>query len=91
MSKKMNSKPMQEILANLDEFPEITLVKFDEEMILNQPIEKWPQVQVFLCFYSSGFPMEKSLEYVNTYKPHQINDLESQMILWDRRKIYQIL
>ena len=35
--------------------------------------------------------MEKALKYVNTYKPMQINDLESQRILWDRRKVYQIL
>ena len=35
--------------------------------------------------------MEKGLKYVNTYKPIQINDLESQKALWDRRKIYEIL
>lgn len=35
--------------------------------------------------------MEKGLKYVNTYKPIQLNDLESQKALWDRRKIYEIL
>ena len=35
--------------------------------------------------------MEKGLKYVNTYKPIQINDLEAQKVLWDRKKIYQTL
>lgn len=60
-------------------------------MFLNEPIENWPEVDVLISFYSKGFPMEKALKYVNTYKPIQINDLESQKILWDRRKIYTIL
>jgi inositol hexakisphosphate/diphosphoinositol-pentakisphosphate kinase len=42
---------------------------FPEDVILNSPIEDWPKVEVLICFYSSGFPMEKGLKYVNTYKP----------------------
>ncbi len=61
-------------------------------MFLNEPIEKWPEVDVLISFYSKGFPMEKALKYVNFNKKLiQINDLESQKILWDRRKIYTIL
>jgi inositol hexakisphosphate/diphosphoinositol-pentakisphosphate kinase len=60
-------------------------------VILNSPIEEWPKVEVLICFYSSGFPMEKGLKYVNTYKPIQINDLEAQKVLWDRRRIYETL
>lgn len=35
--------------------------------------------------------MDKTLEYTKKNKPIQINDLESQKILWDRREIYRIL
>jgi len=54
-------------------------------MILNKDIEEWPTCEAFICFYSAGFPIDKTLKYTNKYKPIQINDLESQKILWDRR------
>ena len=91
MEKKLNSKPMQSIIKNLASYNELNITQFSEDTILNTPIEGWPRVDVFICFYSSGFPMDKGLKYVNTYKPIQINDLESQKILWDRREIYKLL
>lgn len=60
-------------------------------MLLNEPIENWPVVDVFVCFYSNNFPMDKAIEYVKLTKPYEINELEPQKILWDRRKIYRIL
>lgn len=44
-----------------------------------------------ICFYSDGFPIEKTLQYIKKVKPLQVNDLESQKLLWDRREIYRIL
>ncbi len=79
---------MQSIISNLQSYNEFHITMFPEDVILNSPIEEWPKVEVLICFYSSGFPMEKGLKYVNTYKPIQINDLESQKALWDRRKSY---
>lgn len=77
MEKKLLSKPMQSIIKNLASYNELQIKEFREEMLLNEPFERWPQVDVLICFYSSGFPMEKALQYVNTFKPIQINDLES--------------
>ena len=77
MAKKLLSKPMQSIIKNLDSYNEIKITQFTEEQILNSPIEDWPRVDVLISFYSSGFPMEKGLKYVNAYKPIQINDLEA--------------
>jgi inositol hexakisphosphate/diphosphoinositol-pentakisphosphate kinase len=91
MAKKLLSKPMQCIIKHLEAYNELQVTQFDEELILNAPIEDWPKVDVLISFYSSGFPMEKGLKYVNAYKPIQINDLEAQKALWDRRKIYEIL
>jgi hypothetical protein len=88
MEKKLKSKPMQSIIQNLASYNEFKITQFNEDLILNAPIDQWPRVDVLVSFYSSGFPMEKGLKFVNTYKPIQINDLEAQKALWDRRKIY---
>ena len=60
-------------------------------MVLDYPIEDWPKVDVLISFYSTGFPLDKAIKYADKYKPIQINDLENQKVLWDRRKIYTIL
>ena len=69
MAKKLQSKPMQSIIKNLDSYNDFKITQFEEELILNSPIEDWPKVDVLISFYSSGFPMEKGLKYVNAYKP----------------------
>jgi len=60
-------------------------------MILNKPITEWPKVDALISFYSSGFPLKKAQMYVEMHKPYQINDLNKQEILFDRRRIYQEL
>ena len=57
---------------------------FDEDVILNRPIEEWPFCDVFLAFFSAGFPLEKALEYADKYQPFVINDLKMQFTLFDR-------
>ena len=69
MAKKLKSKPMQSIIKNLKKYKELQVIEFEEDLILNQPYTDWPQVEVLICFYSSGFPMDKGIQYVNTYKP----------------------
>ena len=69
MEKKLLSKPMQSIIKNLAQYKELHIIQFIEEMVLKESIEQWPKVDVLISFYSSGFPMEKALLYVNTYKP----------------------
>ena len=69
MEKKLLSKPMQSIIKNLAIYKELNILQFTEDMVINSPIESWPKVDVLISFYSSGFPMEKALNYVNTYKP----------------------
>ena len=60
---------MQSIINNLAQYNELQIIQFKEEMFLNEPIENWPEVDVLISFYSKGFPMEKALKYVNTFKP----------------------
>nr|XP_055065341.1 inositol hexakisphosphate and diphosphoinositol-pentakisphosphate kinase 2 isoform X5 [Misgurnus anguillicaudatus] len=91
MSKKSNSKPMKEILERLCLFKYITVVTFEEEVILNQPVEKWPLCDCLISFHSKGFPLDKAVAYEKLRNPFVINDLDLQYCIQDRRKVYGIL
>jgi inositol-hexakisphosphate/diphosphoinositol-pentakisphosphate 1-kinase len=81
---------MKEIIARLD--PTIfEVVIFGDECILHKPIEEWPLVECLIAFYSSGYPLEKALEYVELRRPYLINDLKMQQDLQDRRKVYEVI
>lgn len=84
MQKKSNSKPMHEILGRLEKFMQMQTMIFDEDVILNKPIEEWPIVDVLISFFSAGFPLDKAIEYTKLRQPFVINDLESQYTLLDR-------
>uniref|UniRef100_A0A8W8JB79 Inositol hexakisphosphate and diphosphoinositol-pentakisphosphate kinase n=1 Tax=Magallana gigas TaxID=29159 RepID=A0A8W8JB79_MAGGI len=91
MQKKSNSKPMHEILGRLEKFMQMQTMIFDEDVILNKPIEEWPIVDVLISFFSAGFPLDKAIEYTKLRQPFVINDLESQYTLLDRREVYKTL
>ena len=84
MSKKSVSKPMKEILERLKNFEKIEIYVFPESVILNDPIEEWPIVDVLISFFSSGFPLSKAINYFKLRQPYAINDLETQHTLMDR-------
>lgn len=90
MDKKARSKPMSEILSRLDSTL-FNLVFFGDDVILNQSIDDWPEVDVLIAFYSSGYPLEKAEDYVAKYEPFVLNDLGMQHTLMDRRKVYDLM
>lgn len=91
MDKKANSKQMRAITQRLIQFGEFDIIKFGDDTILNTPVEDWPVVQCLLSWHSGGFPLNKAQKYVNLRKPYLINDVFSQDILLDRRKVYRRL
>ncbi|GKY97682.1 hypothetical protein MPSEU_000726400 [Mayamaea pseudoterrestris] len=90
MDKKARSKPMAEILSRLDE-DLYQVVFFGDSVIINEPIENWPVVDVVIAFFSKGYPLNKAKEYVALRKPYCVNDLENQRLLQDRRRVYDLL
>lgn len=60
MAKKSQSKPMREILTRLEEFELIRTIVFPEEVILNDPVSKWPICDCLISFHSKGFPLAKA-------------------------------
>ncbi|MEE6459864.1 hypothetical protein FKM82_000763 [Ascaphus truei] len=91
MAKKSKSKPMKEILERLSLFKYITVVIFEEDIILNEPVENWPLCDCLISFHSKGFPLDKAVEYGKLRSPFVINDLNLQYHIQDRREVYRIL
>ena len=67
---------MKKILGWLTESPEFEICLMNDNMILNKPIEEWLRCDVLIGFYSTGFPLQKAIAYVEKYKPKEINNLE---------------
>uniref|UniRef100_A0A673YAX6 Inositol hexakisphosphate and diphosphoinositol-pentakisphosphate kinase n=1 Tax=Salmo trutta TaxID=8032 RepID=A0A673YAX6_SALTR len=78
MMKKSKSKPMTQIMERLCKFEYITVVIFPEEVILNQPVDKWPLCDCLVSFHSKG---TNQRTYV--HPPYTINCI--------RREVYRIL
>ncbi|XP_023256061.1 inositol hexakisphosphate and diphosphoinositol-pentakisphosphate kinase 1-like isoform X6 [Seriola lalandi dorsalis] len=91
MMKKSKSKPMTQILERLCKFDYIDVVIFPEEVILEEPVEKWPLCDCLISFHSKGFPLDKAVEYAQLRNPLLINDLNMQYFIQDRREVYRIL
>ncbi|XP_054915083.1 inositol hexakisphosphate and diphosphoinositol-pentakisphosphate kinase 2 isoform X12 [Poeciliopsis prolifica] len=91
MMKKSKSKPMTQILERLCKFDYIDVVIFPEEVILEEPVEKWPLCDCLISFHSKGFPLDKAVEYAKLRNPMLINDLNMQYFIQDRREVYRIL
>jgi len=92
MDYKGYSKPMEEILTRLDAFPEIQVIMFGEENILNKEVEDWPHCDCLIAFHSLGFPLEKAMRYIQLNPTvYCINELSWQTTLLDRRAILRIL
>lgn len=82
---------MQKILGWLSKSPEIEICRMNDDMILRKPIEEWLRCDVLIGFYSTGFPLQKAIQYVEKYKPVMINDLSMQSLLWDRTTVLERL
>ena len=92
MEKKTQSISMKNILKLIKEQdPLIEIIIFSTDIIFNKNIENWPIIDVFLCFFSEGFPLTKAEAYVELRKPYLINDVKKQKLLWDRQIIYKNL
>ncbi|RMX45431.1 hypothetical protein pdam_00019294 [Pocillopora damicornis] len=91
MKIKTRAQPMQEILGRMSAFDCVDIFVFPDDIILNVPVEEWPICDCLISFYSSGFPLEKAIEYTKLRKPFSLNDLEMQYALMDRPTMYSLL
>ena len=86
VSQCVSSDRMQTLCQHLLEF-----LVFDERIIQNEPIERWPLCDCLISFYATDFPLAKAAAYAELRKPYIINDLRAQYNLLSRVKIYSKL
>ena len=91
MDVKLFSRPMAAILNRLRRYDDLYIIPWGGRVIFEQPVEKWPIVDFFICFYSAGFPLAKAEEYVQLRNPICINDVPTEFKLLDRIQVYETL
>lgn len=80
---------LNRILANKE--LNVNIIIFGDKVLLDEPATSWPIVDVLISFFSTGFPLDKAIQYVDLRKPILVNDLRLQKVLWDRRAVLSIL
>ncbi|CAJ0585295.1 unnamed protein product, partial [Mesorhabditis spiculigera] len=93
MHRKATSKPMRAIMGRIIEnYKEwLEYFVFPEEVIVNEPVERWPLCDCLISFHSTEFPLHKAIAYRKLRKPYAINDLQRQYDLLDRQKVFATL
>ena len=79
MSKKATSKPMRQILQLLAQYKVFDIIVFNDNVIMNVPVEQWPPCDALIAFHSGKFPLDKAIAYARLHKPVMINDLEMEV------------
>ncbi len=78
---------MREIMSKIVEYYEVRLLYiidiylkdwlefsiFPEEVILNEPVERWPLCDCLISFHATDFPLQKAIEYERLRRPYGIN------------------
>lgn len=63
----------------LSPLPQLPLGPLPPQVILDEPVDKWPECECLLSWYSDGFPLAKAQAYAALRHPFLVNDLQMQV------------
>ena len=67
------------------------MIIFGDKVILDEPMESWPVCGFLISWFSEGFPLEKAIAYAKLRNPFCVNDMQMQMVFWDRGLTLKLL
>jgi inositol hexakisphosphate/diphosphoinositol-pentakisphosphate kinase len=51
-------------MKRLEKHGSVEFVRFGDDLLLNKPVDEWPECHCLISFYSGGFPLGKAMEYI---------------------------
>lgn len=86
----MYTAPMQEIMRYLKNKGYL-VYWLDDAYRENTPIEEWPRADVLISFFSNGMDFLKMQKYARMCRPLEVNKIDKQFLLTDRRAVLAVL
>lgn len=90
LDSKVRSKTSMNILRLMSR-SEFGIIIFGDKVILDEPVENWPVCDFLISWFSEGFPLEKAIAYAKLRNPFCVNNVQMQMVFWDRRLTLKLL
>ena len=90
----LDSKVRNKISMNISRLisrSEFDMIIFGDKVILDEPMENWPVCGFLISWFSEGFPLEKAIAYAKLRNPFCVNDVQMQMVFWDRGLTLKLL
>lgn len=89
-NRKLHTAPMKQLGKYL-KGKGYSIYYFEDTYRDETPVETWPHVDVILTFFSEGIDFIKIKKYAEMHKPLEINKIDPQFLLLDRRAVMSVL
>ncbi|KAI5135221.1 inositol-hexakisphosphate/diphosphoinositol-pentakisphosphate 1-kinase [Nematocida ausubeli] len=89
-NRKLHTQPMKQLEKYLKS-KGYTLYYFEDAYREEISVENWPHVDIMITFFSEGIDFLKVREYAQMHRPIEINKIDKQFLLLDRRAVMAVL
>ncbi|KAI5189450.1 inositol-hexakisphosphate/diphosphoinositol-pentakisphosphate 1-kinase [Nematocida minor] len=89
-NRKLHTEPMKQLGRYLKS-KGYSVYYFEDAYREETPVDAWPHVDVILSFFSEGIDFMKIKKYAEMHCPVEINRIDAQFLLLDRRAVMAIL
>ncbi|KAH9385383.1 inositol-hexakisphosphate/diphosphoinositol-pentakisphosphate 1-kinase [Nematocida major] len=89
-NRKLHTEPMKQLGEYLKR-KGYSIYYFEDAYRDETPVDSWPHVDVMLTFFSEGIDFMKIRTYASIHKPFEVNAIDRQFLLLDRRSVMAVL